>query len=204
MIEKDGIKLALILASAGIILSLASGAYTFSQPDYVGHSHPTHIEAKDIEAIEMAIEKQANFLSMDATHLLSLQEWVEYLNATQVQHRDEILKNRDLIASTQYGDTPSVPSDDSPSVNEINIQYNQNAYSRGDIVQITGSGQPEGFVIVDVKLPTETERQVNGYVDARGNFVVHIIIKSDDPLGVWTVKIRDSSGQRTNSSFLVE
>lgn len=190
---------ALVIALGAIAIGAAALTETIET-----HHHPTHVETKDIEAIEMAIAKQANFLAMDATHLLSLQEWVDYLNATQVQHKDEILKNRDLIATTQYGSGPPVESDDSQNINEINIQYNQNTYSIGDIVQITGSGQPEGFVIVDVKLPTDIERQVNGYVDSRGNFVVHIIIKSDDPLGQWTVKIRDSGGQRTNSSFLVE
>jgi len=201
-------KLPLILAGIALILAgiaIGVAGQTAANQTEAQHTHPyVPADEEDLKTQQEAIELQGETIDTERLNQIALWEFFADLNATTWKHQDEILKNRDLIADTQYGDSPSVPSSDSPSVNEINIQYDQSTYELGDVVRISGSGQPEGFVIVDVKLPNEIEREVNGYIDSRGNFNVHIIIKSDDPLGQWTVKIRDSAGQRTNSAFLVE
>jgi len=205
--ENKTSKLPLILAGIALVLAAlaigVAGQTAANEP--VGHAHPEVLAtAEDAKTLGEAIEHVAEKVDVERLNNAGMAKIIIKLSANDTIHTTEILKNRDLIADTQYGDNPSVASDDSPSINEINIQYNQQTYELGDVVQISGSGQPEGFVIVDVKLPNEIEREVNGYIDSRGNFIVHIIIKSTDPLGIWDVKIRDSAGQRTNSSFLVE
>jgi len=123
----------LIIALAALVVAGAASWISMQEQPVSAHTHPTHIEMEDIEAIEMAIEHQGEKIG---TERLNNMEMAKIISALQDESKEQQVAIDILEASGSPTTQPTTPILPTSSIDlglkhtDNNLNFRSGGYPR--------------------------------------------------------------------------
>jgi len=187
-----------IVAASAFVLSMISLGALLTAEDSVGaHTHPTHVEAKDIEALEMAIESQTSDITKNKQTITAM---TTREDSFKKMVTDGFIDLRGDIAFLKAGgDTTRLPRD-TPDINTADYNLRladargvfKTIFERGDGVLITGLTEyPSTFFRIIVEDPNDqvVKEKDSAKTYSDGDLSEAYIIKDSDVSGIYKITI---------------
>ncbi len=208
----------LIFATIGLTIAIGAllvAGFALSQDPGVGeHTHPGHVESKELTEVESALEKR---IETERLYNISLNKTMLEMQATLQLHQDEIIKNKKLLQLAQLGtgdtDIEKLKEQGTKGDFGITIHLDSDVFLRGEIVWISGTSEPGKPVTAVIRHPNIDRIDISerAYIteptanaDQQGNFKIGFATKFDSRLGEFTLYVKSQGKTSNELSFTLK